>query len=52
MVAEMTEGEGARSAADAFAQLAGSVQAFGGMSYDDLGTRGAVVNETVSLAGD
>ena len=52
MVAEMTEGEGARSAADAFAQLAGSVQAFGGMSYDDLGTRGAVVNETVLLAGD
>lgn len=46
-------GSGApRSAADAFQALAGRTSAFAGLSYDDLGTRGAVVNETVSLSGD
>lgn len=41
-----------RTAADSFALLAAQVPAFAGLSYDDLGTRGAVVNETVSLSGD
>ncbi len=52
LAAQLTEGEVPRSAADAFASLAARVSAYGGMSYDDMGTRGAVVNETVSLAGD
>jgi len=52
LVAHMTEGSGPRTAAEAFATLAGAVSAFGGLSYDDIGTQGAVVNETVSLAGD
>ena len=50
--AEMTGGAAPRTAAEAFEGLAGSVAAFSGMTYDDLGSRGAVVNETVSLAGD
>ena len=41
-----------RSAAEAFGALGGSVGAFSGISYDDIGTRGAVVNESVSLTGD
>lgn len=43
---------GARSAAEAFASLGGAVAGFSGISYDDIGTRGAVVNESVSLTGD
>jgi NADH-quinone oxidoreductase subunit G len=41
-----------RSAAESFAQLGTQVPAFSGLTYDDLGTRGAVVNETVPLSGD
>lgn len=41
-----------RTAAEAFASLAERVPAFAGLTYDDLGTRGAVLNETVSLSGD
>ena len=52
LVAELTGTDGPRSAADAFTTLADAVPAFSGLSYDDIGTRGAVVNETVSLAGD
>ena len=52
LVAELTESDGPRSAADAFTALADAVPAFSGLTYDDIGTRGAVVNETVSLAGD
>jgi len=52
LVAERQEGTPPRTAAESFAQLSGRVQAFAGLSYDELGTRGAVVNETVSLSGD
>lgn len=52
MAAELSGSEAARSAADAFAALAGRVDAYSGMTYEDLGNRGAIVNETVSLAGD
>jgi NADH-quinone oxidoreductase subunit G len=52
LVAERQDGTAARTAAESFAQLSGRVQAFAGLSYDELGTRGAVVNETVSLSGD
>ena len=41
-----------RSAADSFALLGARVPAFAGLAYDDLGTRGAVLNETVSISGD
>ncbi|MEX2466550.1 MAG: molybdopterin-dependent oxidoreductase, partial [Gemmatimonadota bacterium] len=41
-----------RTAAEAFSTFAASVPAFEGLTYDDIGTRGAVVNETVSLTGD
>jgi NADH-quinone oxidoreductase subunit G len=46
------EGGAARTAADAFETYATRVPAFEGLTYDDIGTRGAVVNETVSLTGD
>jgi NADH-quinone oxidoreductase subunit G len=52
LVAELTEAEAPRSAADAFAALGGTVPAFSGLTYDDLGDRGAVVNEPVSISGD
>jgi NADH-quinone oxidoreductase subunit G len=52
LLAELTEEAAPRSAADSFQRLAGHVPAFAGLTYDDLGTRGAVVNETVSLTGD
>ncbi|MCH7531526.1 MAG: (2Fe-2S)-binding protein [Gemmatimonadetes bacterium] len=51
LVAELIETDAPRSAADAFATLASSVSAFSGLTYDDIGMRGAVVNETVSLSG-
>ena len=41
-----------RSAGDAFSGLTTAVPAFGGITYEDVGTRGAVVNESVSLTGD
>jgi NADH-quinone oxidoreductase subunit G len=52
LVGERAGGDVARSAAEAFASLAASVPAFSGISYDDVGSRGAVVNESVSLTGD
>ncbi|MDH3208004.1 MAG: 2Fe-2S iron-sulfur cluster-binding protein [Gemmatimonadota bacterium] len=41
-----------RSAGEAFSALGARVSAFAGLSYDDLGTRGAIVNESVSMTGD
>src|SRR5690606_5753072 len=41
-----------RSAAEAFNALGSRVPAFEGLPYEDIGTRGAVVNEPVSLTGD
>ncbi|MDA0328769.1 MAG: 2Fe-2S iron-sulfur cluster-binding protein [Gemmatimonadetes bacterium] len=52
LVGELTERSGPRKATDAFSSLSGAVSAFGGITYDDIGTRGAVVNESVSLTGD
>jgi NADH-quinone oxidoreductase subunit G len=45
-------GAGPKKASDAFAALGQAVPAFSGISYDDIGTRGTVVNESVSLTGD
>ncbi len=42
----------AKSAAEAFAALGGAVSAFSGIDYDAIGSRGAVINESVSLTGD
>lgn len=50
LAAEKAGGSVPRSAADAFASS--GVSAFSGISYDDIGDRGAVVNESVSLTGD
>ncbi len=50
--AEHAGGTPAKSAAECFQMMAGGVDAFAGLTYDDIGTRGAVVNETVSLTGD
>jgi len=52
LVAERTDTPAPRSAAEAFAVLAGQVPAFADLTYDDLGTCGAVVNEPVPLSGD
>ena len=52
LFAELTDGDAPRSGADAFAQLGARETAFSGLTYDDIGSRGAVVNETVSLSGD
>ena len=49
LAGELSDVEAPRSAAEAFALLAGRVDAFQGLTYENLGTRGAVVNETVSL---
>jgi NADH-quinone oxidoreductase subunit G len=52
LVGAMTERSGPRKASDAFSALTGAVPAFSGISWDDIGSRGAVVNESVSLTGD
>jgi NADH-quinone oxidoreductase subunit G len=52
ILAELTEEAAPRSGAEAFAKLAGAASAFAGLTYDDIGSRGAVVNETVPLSGD
>jgi NADH-quinone oxidoreductase subunit G len=52
LAGEQSGGSVARSAGEAFASLAGSNPAFSGISYDDVGSRGAVINESVSLTGD
>jgi NADH-quinone oxidoreductase subunit G len=52
LVAQLTSTDVIRSAADAFARMAQQVPAFAGLTYDDLGTRGTVVNETAPLSGD
>jgi len=40
------------SAAEAFASVSGRVDAFAGLTWESVGSRGAVVNESVPLAGD
>jgi NADH-quinone oxidoreductase subunit G len=52
LVAEGTGSETPRRAAEAFARLVAAHDAFSGLSYDDIGTRGAVVNDAVPLSGD
>jgi len=52
LLAELTEGEIASSAAGSFAQVAQANPAFSGLDYDAIGTRGALMNQPVQLAGD
>ena len=50
LAAELNNGDAPRSAADAFSGLARRVEAFAGLTYQDIGIRGAVVNETYVLS--
>jgi NADH-quinone oxidoreductase subunit G len=52
LAAVMSGGTGVTTAADAFARLGDRSDTFKGICYDDLGTRGALVNETVPMTGD
>jgi NADH-quinone oxidoreductase subunit G len=52
LAGEKGGGAVARTAAEAFSGLGGSVPAFSGIDYDAIGSRGAVINESVSLTGD
>jgi len=52
LLAERQASTAARSAAESFASLGNHCRAFSELSYQELGTRGALVNETVSLSGD
>jgi len=52
LVGELTGETGPRQASEAFVALGATVEAFRGITYDDVGTRGAVLNESVSLTGD
>jgi NADH-quinone oxidoreductase subunit G len=52
LVGELTGETGPRQASEAFVALGATVPAFRGITYDDIGTRGAVLNESVSLTGD
>jgi hypothetical protein len=52
LLAELTGGETPRRADEAFEQLEKIAPEFGGITYRDLGTRGAPVNEPATVAGD
>ena len=52
LAAELTDSEVATTAAAAFTRWVASHDAFAGLEYTSLGTRGAVLNEPVSVAGD
>jgi predicted molibdopterin-dependent oxidoreductase YjgC len=49
--AELTGGTAAQTAADAFADLSDAVPAFGGLTYADLGTRGATAQAAAGAKG-
>lgn len=52
LAAELKGSAPATTAAEAFAHWVASNDAFAGLDYHALGTRGALVNEPVSMAGD
>ncbi len=52
LAAELVGARVPRTAADAFGALGADVSAFAGITYEEVGTRGALVNESVSLTGD
>ncbi len=52
LLAELTEQEAPTRADQAFAQVTETVPEFQGISYRDLGTKGAMVNQPAGLRGD
>jgi NADH-quinone oxidoreductase subunit G len=52
LLAELTGGDTPRRADEAFEHLEKIAPEFGGITYRDLGTRGAPVNEPATVAGD
>nr|NIP57168.1 molybdopterin-dependent oxidoreductase [Gemmatimonadota bacterium]NIP77727.1 molybdopterin-dependent oxidoreductase [Gemmatimonadota bacterium]NIR76946.1 molybdopterin-dependent oxidoreductase [Gemmatimonadota bacterium]NIU29290.1 molybdopterin-dependent oxidoreductase [Gemmatimonadota bacterium]NIU34367.1 molybdopterin-dependent oxidoreductase [Gemmatimonadota bacterium] len=52
LAGELRGGTSPRSAGEAFRALAEQVSAYGGLSYAEIGTRGALVNEPAGLKGD
>lgn len=52
LAAERGSGSAPRSASDAFAALGSAVPSFAGIGWEDIGSRGAVLNESVSVTGD
>tara|TARA_B110000014_G_C20042785_1_gene542084 strand:- start:415 stop:1140 length:726 start_codon:yes stop_codon:yes gene_type:complete len=50
LAAELNNGDAPRTAAEAFSGLASRIEAFAGLTYQDIGTRGAVLNETLVLS--
>jgi NADH-quinone oxidoreductase subunit G len=52
LLAELTEGDAPASADQAFSQVGEGTPAFGGITYRDLGTRGAPVRTSAGVAGD
>jgi hypothetical protein len=52
LVAELTGAEAPVRADQAFSAVAGELPAFQGITYRDIGTRGALVNEPAGVAGD
>jgi len=51
-LAELTGGGAPARADQAFSLVAEAVSAFAGITYRDMGTRGALVNEPAGVAGD
>ncbi len=52
LLAELTEGEVPMGADSAFEQVAARTPEFSGITYRDLGPRGAMVNQPASISGD
>jgi NADH-quinone oxidoreductase subunit G len=52
LLAELTGGDAPASADQAFSQVGKGTPAFGGITYRDLGTRGASVRTSAGVAGD
>jgi NADH-quinone oxidoreductase subunit G len=52
LLAELTQTEAPASADEAFARVASAVQAFGGITYREMGTRGAQAGTSAGVAGD
>jgi NADH-quinone oxidoreductase subunit G len=52
LLAELRGGEAPIRASEAFSQVSGTVPEFEGLSYADLGTRGALVRQPAALSGD
>jgi len=52
LLAELTEGEAPESADQAFSRIGEGTPAFGGITYRDLGTRGAPAGTSAGVAGD